>query len=55
MKTGSNRNTNNAVVYYQNSTQSQSPVTPTEAYVTPEMHSMKSSDKFIKDAETIYQ
>ena len=48
--TGLNGNINRSEVYHQ---KSRSPAAQLKAYAAPEMHSMKSSDKSIKDAVTM--
>ena len=47
MKIGSNRYINKAEVYHKKSSIFRSLVTPTEAYATPEVHSIKSWDRSI--------
>ena len=53
LKIGSNTNTNKAKVSHQKSTRSWSPSIPPAAHATPEMQSMKTLDKSLKDAVTI--
>lgn len=51
MKISSHININKAVVYHQKFIQSQSPLTQSESHVARKIHSVKTLNKPIKDAE----